>query len=191
MNSMKWFATSMATLTLAFTLAGSVAAQQPRPKVPIGTIEKIEAPPEPRDTSIATPTVKASLRYGIGETVPVASLEVLLLDQDLSTILSKAGLHGESGLDELHSYAVYRVYPDAEHAEFSKAARAAIEPHIIARVTTNEAGQAQFATVPAGAYKVVAVTKTRTGLAIWNEFIKVTAGVTTITLDHNNVELAN
>lgn len=187
MIRIKW----LAAVVIATGCAAITSAQQPRPKVPIGTVEVIEAPPEPRDTSIAAPTVKASLRYGIGEVVPVVGLEVMLLDQDLSTILSKAGLHGESGLDELHSYAVYRVYPDAEHAEFSQAARAAIEPHVIARVTTNDAGQAQFSTVTAGAYKVVAVTKTRTGLAIWNEFIKITAGVTTITLDHNNVELAN
>lgn len=179
-------------MALVLAFVGSVAAQGKDGKVirlPVKT--EVDSPPAPKDTSIVAPSLTASLRYGISEIVPVAGEEFLLLDKDLGAILRGAGLHGDSGLDEVHTYAVNRVYPEPAQAEFMRAAQAAIEPHVVARVKTNQAGQGQFPATPAGTYTLLGVVKTRSGLAIWIEFVKLKTGVTTITLDHNNVELAN
>lgn len=154
-------------------------------------IEKTALPPEPKDVSILAPAINASLRYGVSEIVPVANGEFYLLDKDLNAILRGANLRSDSALDEAHTYAVFKTFPDPEHADFVRKAQAAIEPHITARVTSDAAGVAQFPTISAGAYYVFGVVKTRNGMAIWNEFVRMTAGVTTIKLDHNNVELTN
>jgi hypothetical protein len=154
-------------------------------------VEKSAPAPEPKDVSTVAPTINASLRYGVSEIVPVANGEFYLLDKDLNTILRSAGIRSDSALDEAHTYAVFKTFPDAEHADFIRKAQAAIESHITARVTSNASGVAQFAIIPAGTYYVFGAVKTRNGLAIWNEFVRMTAGVTAITLDHNNVELTN
>lgn len=155
------------------------------------SIKKTELPPEPKDMSTVAPAVNASLRYGVSEIVPVAGGEFLLLNKDLNAILRAAGLRSDSALDEAHTYAVFKTFPDEEHSSFIRKAQAAIEPHITSRATSNAAGVAQFPMIPAGTYYVFGVVKTRNGMAIWNEFVRMTAGVTTITLDHNNVELTN
>jgi hypothetical protein len=154
-------------------------------------IEKGDLPPPPKDTSVVAPQAKATLRYGVSEVVPVVGEEFLLLDKDLNAILRGAGLMTDGGLDEAHTYAVYKLFPDAEHAKFMKAAQAAIEPHIIARAKTDAAGVAQFSSITAGAYTIFGVAKTRNGMAIWNQFVTLTAGAGPITLDHKNAELTN
>lgn len=155
------------------------------------SITKSVPDPPPANHSFAIASMKASLRYDVGEIVPVKGEEFVLLNQDPSAILSHAGLNGDGPLDEVHTYAVYRIFPDAEHAAWERAARAALESHIVASATTNEAGQAQFAQVPAGSYFILGVVKTRKGMAIWNQLVKMTGGPTAINLDYTNVELAN
>jgi hypothetical protein len=188
------FAVILKVMTLALILAAaSAASAQGKDGKPIGLpkVEKTATPPPPKDISILAPTLNASLRYGVSDIVPVADGEFLLLDKDLNAILRGAGLMTDGGLDEAHTYAVYQIFPDAEHAAFAKAAKAAIAPHIVARASTDKSGVAKFPTIAAGSYYLFGAVKARNGMAIWNEFVRLTAGVETITLDHKNVELTN
>jgi hypothetical protein len=183
MTKRTWIVYCVVAAAVLLGLAGAASAQF--------SITKSVPDPPPANHSFAIASMKASLRYGIGEIVPVKGEEFVLLNQDPAAILSHAGLHGDGPLDEVHTYAAYRIFPDADHAAFEKAARAALDPHIIARATTDQAGQAQFPQVPAGSYFILGVVKTRDGMAIWNQLVKMTGGPTAITLDYKNVELAN
>ena len=143
--------------------------------------------PEPVAPSTGTLAIEAGIIYKAGGNQPVGRTEFRLLDSDLESLISAAGLRADRGIDLVSTWGIKRRYsPDAILLQIEES----IRKHTIQSVTTDFNGKAQFENIQPGKYFVYGLTETRRGFAIWSVPIEIKAGQNSLLLDQNNAATA-
>lgn len=124
-----------------------------------------------------------------GEVRPIARTQFRLLDDSLENILRDAGItriEGASSLIQNLAVAHYVTtdagIPDKELAK----AEEAIKPHVVAVVTTDFSGKAQFPPLPAKSYYLTGMCSISKQVIIWNLNVDLKPGRSSVILDQNN-----
>lgn len=125
--------------------------------------------------------IDAKMTAKNGSTQPVKKEKFYLLDKDLETILSDAGIEPIVGQSLLNSFGLSVVYPD-RYGDFNRAALAAIKPHIKYAGTTDVNGKASLGGIEPSSYYLFGVTKSGNGFAVWSSPVAVIAGENTLNL---------
>lgn len=125
--------------------------------------------------------IDAKLTSRTGSPVPVKNEKFYLLDKDLETILSEAGLEPIQGQTLLNSLGLSVIYPD-RFDDFNRDALRAIKAHIKYAGTTDGSGKAELGGIEPNNYYLFAVTKSGNGFAIWSSPVSINAGQNALNL---------
>ncbi|MDQ3323129.1 MAG: hypothetical protein M3525_11975 [Acidobacteriota bacterium] len=106
---------------------------------------------------------------------PVRAERFYLLDKDLESILSEAGIEDETGQGLINAYGLAVVYPN-RYADTNKKAASAIARHIVYRAQTDASGKASMKDVKPDSYYLYGITKTDTGFAVWSSPVNINPG---------------
>jgi steroid delta-isomerase-like uncharacterized protein len=139
--------------------------------------------------------IEAGLMFQSGDIKPVAPTTFYLLDGNLTKVLRTAGYKPADGktddrslLGEFHlAFAFPAFYTEGDKRA---ALIAAITPHVIKKAETDFKGKAVFKSVPSGTYYIVGVGHVANSTAIWNLKVIVSGGISSISLDQNNADMA-
>jgi hypothetical protein len=123
--------------------------------------------------------VKATI-VGNRGSQPVKAEKFYLLDKDLESILSKAGIEMEAGD---YASTLGAAIADPNRKDLLQKCLAAIKPHIIASTLTDATGAAQFKGVKPDSYYLFGVHKIGNSASVWNTSISIQAGDNSINLD--------
>lgn len=157
----------MSTTTTTTTTAPP-ATQQTIPGAPATTITA----PAPDKGTV---TLDAKIQTNSGSVQPVKAERFYLLNKDLESILSEAGIEDETGQGVVNAYGLSVVYP-SRYAETNKKAASAIAKHIVYRAQTDASGKASMKDVKPDGYYLYGITKTGTGFAVWSSPVNINAG---------------
>jgi hypothetical protein len=122
-----------------------------------------------------TVTLDAKIMTSAGGVQPVKAERFYLLDKDLESILSEAGIDDETGQGLTNAYGLSVLYPD-KYGDTKQRALSAINKHIVYRTQTDASGKASMKDVNPGSYYFFGITKTKTGFAVWNSPVSINAG---------------
>lgn len=144
-------------------------------------------PPASSDT-ITTPSpvnkgklaVTATLSKSNGSKTPVRKEKLYLLKEDLDTIMTKAKIEPEEGS---YSATLGAAIADPARKALLDKMLAAIRPYIVASITTDANGKAEFKNVEPDSYYLFGVTKTGNSASVWNTSITINPGDNTISLN--------
>lgn len=120
--------------------------------------------------------INARITNRNGQPLPVRNEKFYLLDKDLESILSDAGLdpiEGQSSL--MTSLGLSVLYPD-RFDDFNRSALRAIKNHIKYAGTTDSSGKAELGGIEPNSYYLFAVTRSGNGFAIWSSPVSINAG---------------
>ncbi|HEX8399862.1 MAG TPA: zinc ribbon domain-containing protein [Pyrinomonadaceae bacterium] len=132
--------------------------------------------------------IKATVAGRTGSTQPVRQEKFYLLNKSLDEILSRANIEPEEG--DLASTCAAAVI-DPARRETRQKCLAAINPHIVYRVTTDAGGKGTFKDVKPDSYYVFGVTKVGTdSYAIWNTTVTVNPGENLLNLNGSGTALS-
>lgn len=132
--------------------------------------------------------IKATVANRTGSPQPVKQERFYLLDKSLDEILSRANIEPEEG--DLASTCAAAVI-DPARGETRKKCLAAINPHIVYRVTTDTGGKGTFKDVKPNSYYVFGVTKVGTdSYALWNTTVTVNPGENLLNLNGSGSPLS-
>jgi hypothetical protein len=106
---------------------------------------------------------------------PVRNEKFYLLDKDLESILTEAGVDPVEGQTLIGSLGLALVYPD-RYGDFSRNVMRAIKNHIKYAGTTDSSGKAQLGGVDPNSYYLFGMTKTGRGFAVWTSPVSVQPG---------------
>ena len=142
-------------------------------------------------SSGVTPTkgrvvIDAKIANRTGSPLPVKNERFYLLDKDLETILSEAGVEPIEGQSLMNSLGISVVYPD-RFREFNRDALQAIKGHIKYAGTTDASGKAELGGIEPNSYYLFAVTKSGRGCAIWSSPVSINAGDNALNLTPQQV----
>lgn len=154
---------------------------------------------EPAVTKKATLSLETGIIYRNGEVVPVARTTFYLLDDDVLTIAKSGGVQPRPDTLSIYKDVDRALLSDIAHAlagqyqslyaDFGANFLKVLEPHIIARFTTDFSGKATVADLEAKQYYLFGAGATRRSSALWSLRIDL-AKETHITLDQNNAATA-
>jgi hypothetical protein len=145
----------------------------------------------PRKSGGTRPNSVLSFETGLvfksGDVKPLARSTFYLLDDNLENILRNAGFQPESDLSLLNSLgmAYYGRELEKYRTTYDKAMEA-MKPHIVATVTTDFNGKAQFSAVPEGTYYLMGIGQLYKQVVLWNLKVDLNSGQNSVTLDQNN-----
>jgi len=111
---------------------------------------------------------------------PVKAEKFYLLDKDLESILSKAGIAMEAGD---YASTLGAAIADPNRKDLLQKCLAAIKPHIIASTQTDSTGAAQFKGVKPNSYYLFGVHKIGNSASVWNTSISIQPGDNSIDLN--------
>jgi hypothetical protein len=147
----------------------------------------VSALPPPAAPTMGTLSMEAGIIYKSGGNQPVGRTEFRLLDANLESLISAAGLQADRGIDLVSTWAIKRRYnADATLLQIEEA----IKQHTVQAVTTDFNGKAQFENLPPAKYFVYGITETRRGFAVWSVPVEIKAGQNSVVLDQNNAATA-
>lgn len=132
-------------------------------------------------TSVAEPPTKgmvnieAKMVARSGSPQAVKNEKFYLLDQDVESILSSAGLAPIQGQNLSGSLGLSLVFPD-KYREFRRDALAAINKHIKYSGQTDSAGKAQISGVEPNSYYLFGLAKAGRSFAVWNYPVSIQVG---------------
>ena len=126
-------------------------------------------------------TIDAKVATRTGAPQPVKNEKFYLLDKDLESILSDAGLEPIEGQTLMNSLGLSVLYPERFDA-FNRDALRAIRSHIKYAGTTDASGKAELGGVEPDSYYIFAVTKSGRGFAIWSSPVSINAGQNALNL---------
>ncbi|MBC7795340.1 MAG: zinc ribbon domain-containing protein [Pyrinomonadaceae bacterium] len=126
--------------------------------------------------------ITATVENSSGTKQTVKKEKFYLLDEDLETILSKAGIERE-GSDYASTCGASLI--DSTMRDTLQKCNAAIKPHILYSTLSDSSGKASFKDVKPDDYHIYGVTKVGNSYAIWNTSINVNAGDNIINLNGN------
>ena len=167
--------------------------------IPSTTTESVPPPTETQSitvpgsqTSVSAPpakgsvTIDAKIANRSGSPQPVKNERFYLLDKDLETILSEAGLEPIEGQTLMNSLGLSVLYPGRFDA-FNRDALRAIKSHIKYAGTTDASGKAELGGVEPNNYYLFGVTKSGRGFAIWSSPVSINAGENALNLSPQRV----
>ncbi len=125
--------------------------------------------------------IDAKIAGRTGTPQPVKQEKFYLLDKDVESILSEAGLQPIEGQSLLNSFGLSVLYPD-RYDDFNRNALRAIKGHIKYAGTTDGSGKAELGGVQPDNYYLFGVTKSGRGFAIWSSPVSVNAGQNALNL---------
>jgi hypothetical protein len=147
------------------------------------------APAAPSKGSVV---IDAKVAGRTGTAQPVKNEKFYLLDKDLESILSEAGLQPIEGQSLRNSLGLSVLYPD-RFSEFNRDALRAIKGHIKYAGTTDASGKAELGGVEPDSYYLFGITKSGRGFAIWSSPVAINAGQNALNLTPerlNEMEMA-
>lgn len=153
-----------------------------------GAQTDVSAPP-----SKGSVIIDAKIASRTGTPQPVKNEKFYLLDKDLESILSEAGLEPIEGQSLMNSLGLSVLYPD-RFDEFNRNALRAIRTHIKYAGTTDAAGKAELGGIEPDNYYLFGVTRSGRGFAIWSSPVTINAGQNALNLTPqrlNEMELAS
>jgi hypothetical protein len=112
---------------------------------------------------------------------PARSARFFLLDKDVESILSDAGIEPIEGNDLTASLGLAAVYPD-RYGDFQRAAMRAIAASAKYSFTTDGSGKAEAANVEPSSYYLFGVQRVGRGFALWNSPVSVIPGTNVLNL---------
>lgn len=129
----------------------------------------------PPDATKGKVVIEAKVANKIGAPTAVRNERFYLLDADLGSILSDAGLDPIEGQTLANSFGLSVVFPD-RYGDFNRKALAAIKDHIKYSGTTDGSGRAAMSAVDPDSYYLFGVTKTGKGFALWSNQVTIRGG---------------
>jgi hypothetical protein len=186
-------------IALLFLTAFFAYGQRPARKLP-------PPPPTPSPSVVpmAMPTpatgilaIEAGIINKSGGVQPVARTEFRLLDADLASLISAAGMRPDPNMKEhladakadlIMTWGLDTKYPSEKPLVLQIAE--AIKQHTIQAGLTDFNGKVEFADIKPGQYFIFVRTQTREGFAIWDLPIEIKAGRNSILLDQNNAAVS-
>lgn len=138
-------------------------------------------------TNITVPAERGNVRIDAkianetGAPQAVKNEKFYLLDKDVETILSEAGLEPIEGQTLSNSLGLSILYPN-RFGDFHRDALKAINGHIKYSGTTDAAGTAQLKDVKPDSYYLFGVTRKGNGFAIWSSPVSIIAGENALNL---------
>jgi hypothetical protein len=150
-----------------------------------GSQTDISAPP-----SKGSVVIDAKISGRTGQPQPVKNEKFYLLDKDLESILSDAGLQPIEGQTLMNSLGLSVLYPD-RFDEFNRDALRAIKGHIKYAGTTDTSGKAEMGGIEPNSYYLFAVTKSGRGFAIWSSPVSILPGQNALNLTPQQVTEMN
>jgi len=137
--------------------------------VPGSQTSVAESPTKGKVSMVAKMTVKN------GAPQAVRNEKFYLLDQDVETILSSAGVEPIEGQSLTNSLGLSLVFPD-RYGEFNRKAFTAIRKHIKYSGQTDGSGKADLSGVDPNNYYLFGMTKAGHGFTLWNSPVAVQVG---------------
>lgn len=131
-------------------------------------------------------TIDAKIAGRTGSPQPVKNEKFYLLDKDLESILSDAGLQPIEGQTLMNSLGLSVLYPD-RYDNFNRDALRAIREHIKYSGTTDASGKAELGGIDPNNYYLFAVTRSGKGFAIWSSPVSINAGQNSLNLTPQRV----
>ncbi len=138
-------------------------------------------------TSVSVPPSKGSVVIDAkisgrtGSPQSVKNEKFYLLDKDVESILSDAGLAPIEGQSLLNSFGLSVLYPDRFN-EFNRDALRAIKDHIKYAGTTDSTGKAELGGIEPDSYYLFGITKSGRGFAVWSSQVSINAGQNALNL---------
>lgn len=132
--------------------------------------------------------IKATIATRTGSQLPVKAEKFYLLNKDLSSILSKAGIEPEAGD---YSSTVGAAIADPNRRDLLQKILAAIKPHIVASTQTDSTGKAVFKNVKPDNYYLFGVTKVGNSASVWDTSVTLNPGENTLALNGTALPAAN
>ena len=164
--------------------------------VPPSNVQSVTVPGAQTDVSAApskgSVVIDARIAGRTGQPQAVKNERFYLLDKDLETILSEAGLEPIEGQSLTNSLGLSVLYPDRFDA-FNRDALRAIKGHIKYAGTTDDAGKAELGGIEPNSYYLFGVTKSGRGFAIWSSPVSIIPGQNALNLTPqrlNEMEMA-
>ena len=148
--------------------------------------QTVTVPGAQTDVATAAPAkgsvvIDAKVTGRTGAPQPVKNERFYLLDKDLETILSEAGLEPIEGQSLTNSLGLSVLYPD-RFDDFNREALRAIKSHIKYAGTTDAAGKAELGGIEPDNYYLFGVTRSGKGFAIWSSPVSINAGQNALNL---------
>lgn len=137
--------------------------------VPGSQTSVAESPTKGKVSIVAKMTVKN------GAPQAVRNEKFYLLDQDVESILSSAGVQPIEGQSLTDSLGLSLVFPD-RYGEFNRKAFTAIRKHIKYSGQTDGSGKADLSGVDPNSYYLFGMTKAGHGFTLWNSPVAVQVG---------------
>ncbi len=148
-------------------------------------VQSVTVPGSQTDVSVppskGSVIIDAKISGRTGQPQPVKNERFYLLDKDLESILSEAGLEPIEGQSLTNSLGLSVLYPDRFDG-FNRDALRAIKGHIKYAGTTDEAGKAELGGIEPNNYYLFGVTKSGRGFAIWSSPVSIIAGPNALSL---------
>ena len=119
--------------------------------------------------------IVAKLTSRNGSTTGVRNEKFYLLDQDIETILSSAGVSPIEGQSLTSSLGLSLVFPD-RYGDFNRNAFNAIRKHIKYSGQTDGSGKALLSGVDPNNYYLFGMTRSGRGFTVWNSPVSVQVG---------------
>lgn len=170
----------VATLPPPSTVSSSTSTATTTTNVPstVAGGETISTAPTAPTSGVVN--VKATIVSQQGVEKPVRKETFYLLDEDLETILRRANVASVSG-DLPTSMGVALVDPSKK--AILQQYLAAIKPHIVYKITTDNTGKALFKDVKPDDYYLFGITRDGDSFAIWNQNVVVNAGENSLAIN--------
>jgi hypothetical protein len=157
--------------------SGSSSSSVPSTLPPASSSSTVTTPPPASKGKLA---VTATLSKSNGSKTPVRKEKLYLLKEDLDTIMTKAKIEPEDGS---YSATLGAAIADPSRKELLDKMLAAIKPYIVASITTDANGKAEFKNIEPDSYYLFGVTKTGNSASVWNTSITINPGDNTISLN--------
>jgi len=153
--------------------------------LPPANAQSVTVPGAQTDVSVpptkGSVVIDAKISGKTGQPLPVKNEKFYLLDKDLESILSEAGLEPIEGQSLMNSLGLSVLYPD-RFDQFNREALRAIKGHIKYAGTTDTSGKAEMGGIEPNSYYLFAVTKSGRGFAIWSSPVSIIPGQNALNL---------
>jgi len=144
----------------------------PSTSAPVSLPPTSTAPPPPDKGTVV---IKAQLASSRGSVQPAKGVKFYLLDKDIETVLSTAGVTPIEGNTLTGSLGLAAVFPD-RYGDFQRAAMRAIGAHAKYSGSTDGSGTANLNGIKPSEYYLFSITRAGRGFAMWDSPISVIAG---------------
>ena len=117
-----------------------------------------------------------------GSTQAVRNENFYLLDQDVETILSSAGISPIEGQSLTNSLGLSLIFPD-RYGDFNRNAFTAIKKHIKYSGQTDGSGKATLSGIDPNSYYLFGMTRAGRGFTVWNSPVSIQVGDNVLNLN--------